>query len=543
MSARTLFRSAADGIGRWLVNRAGGDILAGTASRLSTSRNRLIEQLNPLRGLTAARAVQLAESMNRGQYGDIQWVFANMERCYPTLAALIERRTSAVVELDWGVRILEPERWPKGGSQAIAEAQQAALRELYYGIDNMTEVLEAMAMASFRGFAVLEKQDLNGDGIVDHFGCTDTWNWLRDGLNGPWYWNPELRLSVGSLDAQQAIPEEWFLIRTVPRPLDLMALPIFCRAALGEKDWSAFLEIFAVPGGVVIGPPNVPKDREGEYAAAGRALAEGGVGYLPNGSEYHPNNPPHAGAPFETFLRYWQEQLVLAGTGGQLTMLAESGSGTLAGGAHQETFAKIARAEGMRISSVLQRQMDKPELTRLFPGQPVLAYFDLNVRQSPTTKEVISDIKDLSAAGYQVDQAEVSEMTGYEVELKAAPAAGTPVGTSGAPSGPIPAQDGPDPSADPITNRAPDDQPDPFVDAVARSVAADLAPIREQLSALADITDPEARRVALLKFVEEAPAHARAILTKPAAGESIANAVATAYVNGLATKKGVKSGK
>ena len=537
MSARHLIRSAADGLGRWLVNRAGGEIQAGTASRLSASRNKFIEALNPLRGLTAARAVQLVEAMTRGQFSDVQWAFYHMERCYPTLAALIERRTSAVIELDWGIHTLEPERWPKGGTQELAEAQQAALRQLYYGIDNITEALESMAMASFRGFSLLEKQDLNGDGVIDHFGVTDTWNWLRDGLVGGWFWNPECRLSIGNLAVEEAIPEEWFIIRTVPRPLDLMALPIFCRAALGEKDWAAFLEIFAVPGGVVVGPPNVPKDREAEYAAAGRALAEGGVGYLPNGSEYQPNNPPHAGAPFETFLRYWQEQLVLAGTGGQLTMLAESGSGTLAGSAHQETFSKIARAEGMRISSILQRQLDKQEIARLFPGQPLLAYFDLNVRQSPTTKEVIGDIKDLSAAGYQVDEAEVSEMTGYDVALKA-PAVTTPPGAPNAPDAPNPAQDAPspDPAKNRITNRTPD-QSDPFTDAVARSVAADLAPIREQLSTLADITDPEARRVALLKFVEEAPAHARAILTKPQAGESIANAVATAYVNGLAAAK------
>lgn len=515
---------------------APGAIVPG--SHLVAANNKWREQYNPLRDLTIARAVLLKEMMMRGEYRDPQWTFFHMERDYPTLCALIERRISAIVELDCSFRVAEPEKFPKGFSQQLADEQAAALRELYYGIDNLSEAIEALAMASFRGFAVLEKQDLNGDGLIDHLGITDSWNWIRDGMYGDWIWDPECRLSAQNAPADHRIPEEWFLIRTVPRPLDIIALPLFCKAALGEKDWAAFIEIFGIPGGVVEGPPNVPVDREKEYESAGQAIAQGGVGYLPNGSKYIPNDPPHAGAPFQEFLRYQQEQLVLAGTGGQLTMLAESGSGTLAGSAHQETFQKIARAEGLRISSaIFQRQLDKPYLQQRFPGQPILAYFELDVRQSPTTKEVISDVKELAAAGYRVEADEVAERTGYEVTTSAGGAAlPTDPATPADPATEDPTLDPePDPEDNPLVNRA--NPSDAALDFVARSVAQDLRPVRQRLAALAAIENPETRRIALLNFLEDAPAHAHEILTRPSAAEAIADSLSTAVANALVQSK------
>lgn len=76
------------------------------------------------------------------------------------------------------------------------------------------------------------------------------------------------------------------------------------------------------------------------------------------------------------------------------------------------------------------------------------------------------------------------------------------------------------------------------VDAIARKVAADMAPIRSRLAAISDLTEPEARRQALIQFLEEAPVQAHAILTRPSAAEGIADTMATSYVNGLLEARG-----
>lgn len=61
-------------------------------------------------------------------------------------------------------------------------------------------------------------------------------------------------------------------------------------------------------------------------------------------------------------------QITLPGTGGLLTMLTESGSGTLAGSAHQEAFNQVAKADSVMVSEALRRDFDKPLLATAFPG-------------------------------------------------------------------------------------------------------------------------------------------------------------------------------
>ena len=61
------------------------------------------EQYNPLRGLDIARAVQLLEAGQRGEYAELQWTYEFIEQSDPDLIALVERRLSAMSELDWNV--------------------------------------------------------------------------------------------------------------------------------------------------------------------------------------------------------------------------------------------------------------------------------------------------------------------------------------------------------------------------------------------------------------------------------------------------------
>ena len=60
-------------------------------------------------------------------------------------------------------------------------------------------------------------------------------------------------------------------------------------------------------------------------------------------------------------------------------MLTESGSGTLAGNAHQEAFNQVAKADAVMMAEALQRDFDTPMLAAAFPGWPVEAGFNLTV--------------------------------------------------------------------------------------------------------------------------------------------------------------------
>ncbi len=74
-------------------------------------------------------------------------------------------------------------------------------------------------------------------------------------------------------------------------------------------------------------------------------------------------------------------------TADSLTMLAEPGNGTLAGGAHQDTFLQIAKSDAVTLAGVLQNAIDVPLLKEHFPDQPIMAYFE---KVSEKEKEKVS---------------------------------------------------------------------------------------------------------------------------------------------------------
>lgn len=388
-----------------------------TMARKIMAANRWRAQYNPLRGLTLTRAVALLEQAPRGIFADLQWTYFFVEQTDADLIALIERRTSPLLEMDWDAKIVpNPADRPRQNfDEKLAEDQRAALQEAYDRIENLYDCFEHLALATFRGFSHAEKaRTVSGDTV--RFEIVDQWNIVRDGLNGDWKYNPEAQqTSFDALPGDLLIDPVNFIIREVKRPVDRIALIKFIRGNLSEKDWDAFVEIYGVPGGVITGPPNVPQGKEAEYEAAAREVAEGGSGYLPHGSEYKPNTVERGQNPFRDRLDYLTEKVILAGTGGLLTMLTQSGSGTLAGGAHSETFAKIAKSDARKISEVFQRQFDKPILAEAFPEKPILSYFELALNEETDPGQVVDDAEKLSRAGYGMDLEELSEKSGYNI--------------------------------------------------------------------------------------------------------------------------------
>ena len=374
------------------------------------------DSYNPLRSLTIARTVALREAFDRGEMAEVQWAFRSLERSDADLLALVERRTAAILDLDWNVRTATPGK--PGYDTALAAEQAAALREAYDRIDNLYEALEHLALAVFRGYSHLQKQSsvLQLHSWIDHLEPVDQWNVVRDGSGPRWKYNPEAQSTgfSGLPDSMLMDPDE-FIILEHPRPIDFHALPKCARTTLGEKDWTAFMDVFGIPSGIIIMPPEVPPGKEQAYAEHAQRLSQGASGVLPNGSDYRPNASPTMTGPFRGYLDYFTEKLVLAGTGGLLTMLTQSGSGTLAGGAHADTFRLLARGHGRRLSEGLQKQFDSVVLKAAFPGKPALAYFTLDFQAAPETDEIVDHALKLSQAGYLMDVEDLSERTGYNL--------------------------------------------------------------------------------------------------------------------------------
>jgi hypothetical protein len=322
--------------------------------------------------------------------------------------------------------------------QAGQSAQAEVLRAAYDRIENLQQAIAHLALASFRGFSICQLQDNNGNpaapGAATRIECLPHWCFVRDGQDGAFKWNPDAQqTSFDTLAGEPLDPvRDRLLIRAVPRAINRVALVKFVRSNFTQKAWADYIEKVANDGVFITGPQNVPAGQETKYETTAENASAAGGGYLPFGCKVDFANTQRGLSPFEDHMRFLREQLVMAGTGGLLTMLAEpTGIGQGASSAHQEAFKQIARSEAKAISEIFQKNFDKPLLAERFPGEPVSAWFELAYREETDASQMIEQGVALSQV-FDLDASEWSEKTG----LRLAPKSGAPqIGIGAPPSG------------------------------------------------------------------------------------------------------------
>jgi len=365
------------------------------------------DKYNPLRGLSLPKLVSLLEAGERGSYADLQWFYHYMERSDAMIHAVIQRRRAALLACDWDIRVSADEDSDKG----LAEEQVAFLRVAYDRVENFRDAVSFLFSGLFRGYAHLEKH-FSPSGLVTRLEPVEQWFWVRDGLFGAWEYNQNAR--SGAARGMMVDFEDFLVFESVP--LNRMLAVLYLRKNLSQKDWDSFLEVYGIPSIFLVGPPNTPETKEAEYHKVAQEIMSDGRGYLPYGSDVKFVNGGGNKPPFLEHIDYIDRQITLAATGGLLTMLAESGSGTLAGNAHSDTFLQIARGDAALLSGLFQEQFDTPLLREYFPGQPILAYFEFAPPAADEVSRVVKDAVELTKAGFRMDVEELSEKTGYRLE-------------------------------------------------------------------------------------------------------------------------------
>jgi len=371
-------------------------------------------QYNPLRALNMLRIVGLLEAGDRGEYSRLQWLYQYVERRFPALLAGKMRRKSALEKCDWNIKQIPEEDLPAGATKAMAEQQATELRNLYEGISNLKQAIGKLELANFRGYTHLEKwleRDSEPWRGITRLEFVPQWHWVRHGIYGEWEYVADFNSGKVRGDA---IDPNRFIIRECEDPFNEVGLILFMRHANAQKDWGGFLEVFGIPSIFAI-LPELDEDNLDKYLEMAEKVVGDSRGAIPHGGDVKAFESNGRGTEiFEKFSKYQEEQLVLVMTGGKLTMLTESGSGTLAGGAHKDSFDDIAQAEGLLISEVFQKQIDQPYLDNRFPGQPRLAWFEIASNEENDVADIVEQIHKLSQAGYTVDPDQVEEKTGYK---------------------------------------------------------------------------------------------------------------------------------
>lgn len=361
---------------------------------------------NPLKGLTLSRIIAMEDAADRGQNADVQWLWHHMARSDVTVQAAIARRLSFVSSADWEIRTDET------ADPTLAAEQADLLKYAYNRIANFKEATLFLASALFSGFAHLEKIATGYGGLVERLEPIQQWFWVREGMSGRWRFNQE---SKSHEPRGEMILRDDFCILESPAINRAISRNFFDKT-MALVDWSQALELGANQSIFFIEPPGTTPELHLEYQNTAERLASNGRGSLPHGADVKMVDPgARSKLPYFERIRYADEQIVMAATGGLLSMLTQSGSGTLAGGAHADGLLALARSDAQRLSEVYQRDLDRHWLTAFFPRQPHVAYFNFDVPQQQSTTDLLAAIGNLSWAGYTVDQKQLEEKTGLKL--------------------------------------------------------------------------------------------------------------------------------
>jgi phage gp29-like protein len=492
--------------------------------RTLDATNKWRDANNPLRTLTMPRAVQLMEQAQLGVMAELQWLYAaetGIEATDPDLMVIIERTLAGVADCEWEIALIPEDSL--GFDRTLADEQAAFLRESYAQCDNLDDALEHLVMARFRGFSHLQPW-LSPDWSLEHLEPLPQWNMVRDGTRPAWAWNPAADgTSYGSMPAASLLSPEDYILLTAKRPVNRIGLIKYVRSTLSEKDWDGYVEIYGIPGVFIIMPPNVPNGKEEDYADKAAEAAEAGSGALPNGSDVKTLSEARGTQPFQLRLEWLQKQLVLAGTGGLLTMLTESGSGTLAGGAHMSAWDQIVRRVARSVAKPLHQQYDRRAIAARFPGRPAQAFFNLRARQEKDISKVVANVAALVNAGFDVDPAQIQKETGYTItgfgRSAQPPASPSPFRAACR----QPAADSLQPTADLLSSGA---------DMLAQAQALGNKPLALALARVLTAKDLPAMQAAARKLRETLPQFAETMLADPPQAKVYHEIMSSAFMQG-----------
>lgn len=434
---------------------------------------------NPLRGLTLDGLVNYLEMGERGYYADLQWLYRLVLKRSGVARAVRRKLTGAIGRLDWDIKVpddLEGER------KTLAERQQDFLRAAYDGIENFSAARVHLAMADILGFSHLEKIYARAGAdrwAVTELRVVEQWLWCRDGLFAPWEYNPQAQ----STNRGKPIDRRHWVIREVEDPAAEIFALAHIKMSVTDADWDQFCDTYAVNPIFVEQPPNVPRNQEADYQRIAEEIVSDGRGSLPHGAKIHTVTPGTAGeSVFTERLRWYREEIVLAGTGGILTTLdGNTGIGKGPADEHGDAWLDIAAEIGLAISETLNTDLTSPWLEREFPGQEQLAYFELEPPvSSPAPGAALADARTAKEAGFQVDADELSEKSGYKLTLLPAdPSSAPPTASPVPPASRAPAVDLPP------RNQAVQVEPDPGL--LAEALAQSQGLEARWLSPVADV--------------------------------------------------------
>ncbi len=368
------------------------------------------EAQNELPWLTPQRAVELYEAWRRGELADIQRAWEQLEETDDTLMTVLDKRQRALAAMPWEIMTDAAAIGDDEELTQKAKLQQAYLRAVFNAVENLEDAFVHLGMADFRGVAALE---ITGTMQRMRWEVIEPWCLARPSRRGPWMYNARADSTFRTLETLDA---EAVIIREA-RPIDLAVMFLIVDKNHAIHGWDSFLDVFGNPSIFLELPSATSESMAKVYDALAKRIIGDGRGTIPNGSKFQTVETRQNNCDsFEKRAKWCREAIITVATGGLLTVAAESGSGTLAGNAHTDSFENLVAGSAASISAAINKQFTRRLLARAFPDEPPLAYFSLAPEPADERLQLAQLLATLKTAGWQTTAEKASELMQMDLE-------------------------------------------------------------------------------------------------------------------------------
>ena len=199
---------------------------------------------------------------------------------------------------------------------------------------------------------------------------------------------------------EEVLDQSKTCILTTEAPLCYSIAQMYARYNVILDKYCDYMERFGIPNISVIMPNGGDKDK---YLQSANAAQEGENVIWPPGTVVDFAPVDKQTAPFIEFLDYIDKDIVKLCTGGVLTSLAEAtGMGSGVSDSQDTTWAEVTASDAIDIAS---------EISRVFS---VKFFIDKDI--TTDSSMAIEQAVALTQAGYTLDDAEITNATGWKVK-------------------------------------------------------------------------------------------------------------------------------
>lgn len=359
---------------------------------------------DPLSGASLETLIAARNEARWGAYARQALIFNETIYCDPILPMLYAKMANGASAQKWEIVALE--------ESEEAENDKKILEEFYSLVRNVPDAFAGLATAPMYGYAHVQLCEDEGGYF---FSFIPQQFWVKPSNGSEWQFNPA---SVMGTNTGDDVSEEIIALLEFDFPLLYPAAHIAFERNHIKEAWDTYADRFGVPPAIIkITKEGLSQKGVNELFEAAQQIKAGASMVIPYGADAEPMKAP--GISHDFFLsriNISYEETVTLWTGGLLTILAKSGSGTLAGNAHSDSWNMILNSLCDRIAESINRTVNRFVFGH---GYTPKAALQINYEPVQSPEQKADVIEKLARSGLSADPEGVRENLSVDVSAQA----------------------------------------------------------------------------------------------------------------------------